>query len=281
MWEKWYRHENSSDVKKFVADDLRQVVHQFCELWNICPPADKSESFAMGAYTNEIRECIKNYGMAPRVQTHTTSVPLITQTRISRSTYNQSNVELLPEEVVVASEAVSPVQGISINPNMLFIFISLEYLRQIHIKELATLEYIVYTMGNDIEIDTQYLTMTADVTMADVLTLDCRRKAKMKQHIIVVRNDFISNQVFQPVDSCLLMNWLNDAIEYNKQNDNASRICHPKFEPINNFEKCQVSNQMILSMAASSTACDILFEYRIKKTQVLALMQRFAILLCG
>ena len=123
--------------------------------------------------------------------------------------------------------------------------------------------------------------MTADVTMADVLTLDCRRKAKMKQHIIVVRNDFISNQVFQPVDSCLLMNWLNDAIEYNKQNDNVNCICYTKFDPINNFEKCQVSNQMILSMAASSTACDILFEYRIKKTQVLALMQRFAILLCG
>ena len=81
-------------------------------------------------------------------------------------------------------------------------------------KELATLEYIIYTMDNGIKTDTEFLTIPADVTMAEVLALDRRRKTTMRQHIIVVRNNFISDQVFQPVNSRLLLDWLNDAIEY-------------------------------------------------------------------
>ena len=231
-WERWYHHEYGRDVIQFTGKDLREIVFQFRDIWNVPPPDDDSVSFAIGVYANEIRECIQSCGMAPRVETRSKAlVPIISPTRVSRSSVNQfSNVQLFPE-VVDVSEVVSPsIQGLGINLQISFRFISLEYLRQITIKELATLEYIVYTMNNGIEIDTQYLTMPADVTMAEVLALDSRRKTTMTQHIIIVRNDFISDQVFQPVNSRLLLDWLNDAIKYNKHNDNASGICNPKFE---------------------------------------------------
>ena len=169
------------------------MVHEYREVWNIRPPSDENQSFAMGIYGNEIRECIKNCGMAPQIHTRSNIVPAITITpnRISRSTYNRSNAESSLDEVVVGSEVVSPVQGTRINLNFSVRFISLEYLRQLEIKQLATLEYIIYSMDNGNEVDTQYLTMPADVTMADLLNLDSRRKVTMKRHIIEVRNNLV------------------------------------------------------------------------------------------
>ena len=119
VWKMWYWKMNSRDVQLFVSEDLRSIVGQFNDIWNVRPPADDSNStpFSVSMYEREIRKCIKNCGMAPRRLLRRSMAPL-TRTVASKSNCNEDG----------SSRKVTPEhndRSTSVNLNHLFRFITL------------------------------------------------------------------------------------------------------------------------------------------------------------